>query len=43
MASAESSTTKTTTAPTAASERILVKSFDDAVDFIYDLVTRLAM
>jgi acetylornithine deacetylase/succinyl-diaminopimelate desuccinylase-like protein len=23
-------------------ERILVKSFDDAVDFIYDLVTRLA-
>jgi acetylornithine deacetylase/succinyl-diaminopimelate desuccinylase-like protein len=25
------------------SERILVKSFDDAVDFIYDLVTRLAM
>ena len=24
------------------SERILVKSFDDAVDFIYDLVTRLA-
>jgi acetylornithine deacetylase/succinyl-diaminopimelate desuccinylase-like protein len=23
------------------SERILVKSFDDAVDFIYDLVTRL--
>jgi len=25
------------------SERILVKSFDDAVDFIYDLMTRLAM
>jgi acetylornithine deacetylase/succinyl-diaminopimelate desuccinylase-like protein len=25
------------------SERILVKSFDDAVDFTYDLVTRLAM
>ena len=25
------------------SERILVKSFDDAVDFIYDLITRLAM
>jgi acetylornithine deacetylase/succinyl-diaminopimelate desuccinylase-like protein len=24
------------------SERILVKSFDDAVDFIYDLITRLA-
>jgi acetylornithine deacetylase/succinyl-diaminopimelate desuccinylase-like protein len=24
-------------------ERILVKSFNDAVDFIYDLVTRLAM
>jgi acetylornithine deacetylase/succinyl-diaminopimelate desuccinylase-like protein len=24
------------------SERILVKSFDDAVDFMYDLVTRLA-
>jgi acetylornithine deacetylase/succinyl-diaminopimelate desuccinylase-like protein len=24
-------------------ERILVKSFDDAVDFIYDLITRLAM
>ena len=23
-------------------ERILVKSFDDAVDFIYELVTRLA-
>ncbi len=25
------------------SERILIKSFDDAADFIYDLVTRLAM
>jgi acetylornithine deacetylase/succinyl-diaminopimelate desuccinylase-like protein len=25
------------------SERILVKSFDDAVDFMYDLITRLAM
>jgi acetylornithine deacetylase/succinyl-diaminopimelate desuccinylase-like protein len=24
------------------SERILVKSFDDAVDFVYDLITRLA-
>ena len=23
-------------------ERVLVKSFDDAVDFIYDLITRLA-
>ncbi len=23
-------------------ERILVKSFDDAVDFMYDLITRLA-
>jgi acetylornithine deacetylase/succinyl-diaminopimelate desuccinylase-like protein len=25
------------------SERILVKSFDDAVDFVYDLITRLAL
>ena len=24
------------------SERILVKSFDDAVEFVYDLMTRLA-